>query len=64
MSSWHTDVPLSDVLYESLVIDFPPDEAFPDADSSCVVLAVEEPWFAEVRRLVHDQEETSQALRP
>jgi hypothetical protein len=64
MSSWHTDVPLSDALYESLVIDFPPDEAFPDADNSGVVLAVEDPWLAEVQRLVHDQDELASLYAP
>jgi hypothetical protein len=49
--------PLSAALYESLVVDFPPEHAFPDADDSAVVLAVEEPWLTEVRRLVTDQEQ-------
>jgi hypothetical protein len=36
MSSWYTDQPLSTALYESLVVDFPPEHAFPDADDSAV----------------------------
>ena len=57
MSTWHEHEPLSDALYFALTNAFPDDNEFPGSDTSAVVLAVEEPWLAEVRRLVDDQDE-------
>jgi hypothetical protein len=57
MSTWHKDEPLSDALYFCLVNAFPDEDEFPNSDDSAVVLAVEQPWVAEVRGLVADQDE-------
>lgn len=53
MSTWHTNEPLHDALYECLNA-FPDDDEFPNSDDSAVVLAVEEPWVADVRGWVSD----------
>jgi hypothetical protein len=57
MSSWHADESLAEALYFALFDAWPDEEAFPNAYESPIVLAVEEAWLAEVRRLVADQDE-------
>jgi hypothetical protein len=47
---------LAGALYLSLVA-WPDTDEFPDAADAAIVLAVEAPWIAEVRRLVADQDE-------
>ena len=55
LSSWHADESLAEALYFALYIAVPDEEKFPNAYEAAVILAVEEPWLAEVRRLVADQ---------
>ncbi len=57
MSTWHADESLPDALYFSLFVARPDDEEFPNAAEAAAVIAVEEPWIADVRMLVADQEE-------
>lgn len=57
MSTWHSDEELHDALYFVLVTAIPEQVSKPA--ESAVILAVEDPWIAEVRRLVGDQEELS-----
>ena len=59
MSTWHDDEPLADALSFSLTNAFPDENQFPTANTttSAVVLAIEEPWVEDVRRLVADQDE-------
>jgi hypothetical protein len=57
MSSWHASEPLSEALYFALFDAWPDDEAFPDATTAPIILAVEEPWLTQVRQLVANQEE-------
>jgi hypothetical protein len=56
MSDWHANDSLAGALYLSLVA-WPDTDEFPDAADAAIVLAVEAPWIAEVRRLVADQDE-------
>jgi len=57
MSTWHSDEELHEALYFALILAFSDEDEFPEAGESAVVLAVEEPWITEVRRLVADQDE-------
>src|SRR4051794_6957004 len=57
MSTWHDDESLEEALWYALVAAQPSEKQYPDAGEAAVVLAVEEPWLADVRRLVADQEE-------
>lgn len=57
MSSWHDDETLPDALWFALCNAWPDEDEFPSAAEAMVLLAVEEPWNDEVRRLVDDQEE-------
>jgi hypothetical protein len=56
-STWWDDKSLAWPLWWALDCAYPDESEFPDAYESGIVLAVEEPWLAEVRRLVADQEE-------
>lgn len=56
LSSWHSDEALSDALWFALCDAWPDEDEFPSAAAAAVVLAVEELWLAEVRRLVADPE--------
>lgn len=55
MSTWHDDWPLHDVLYFALTQAIPEDVLV--AGNSPIVLAIEEAWVADVRRLIADQDE-------
>lgn len=57
MSTWHADDSLASALYFSLTDAYPDEDEFPDAAEAAIVLAVEEPWIEDVRRLVADQDE-------
>lgn len=57
MSTWHENDSLAGALYFALVNTLPGYDQFPNAPESVVVLAVEEPWLEEVRRLIADQPE-------
>jgi hypothetical protein len=57
MSTWHTDESLADALYFSLTNTLLDEDEFPNAAEAAVVLAVEEPWIEDVRRLAADQDE-------
>jgi hypothetical protein len=56
MSTWHDDESLAEALWFALCNAWPDDDQFPNAAEATVILAVEEPWLAEVRELVADQE--------
>jgi len=62
MSTWHADESLADALYFSLTDAWPDEDESPDAGEAAIVLAVEEPWIAEVRRLVADQDELARLV--
>ncbi|MFL5914873.1 MAG: hypothetical protein ACJ752_04450 [Gaiellaceae bacterium] len=55
MSTSHADESLAEALYFALVDALP--EEVSDSTASAAILAVEQPWIPEVRRLVSDQEE-------
>jgi hypothetical protein len=55
MSTWHADESLAEALYFALVNALP--EEVSDPTASAVILAVEEPWIAQIRHLVSDQDE-------
>jgi len=57
MSSWHNDDSLAEAVYFALTDAWPDDNQFPNAAEAAVILAVEEQWIGEVRRLLTDQEE-------
>jgi hypothetical protein len=57
MSTWHADESLPNALYFALTNAFLDDDEFPDAAEAAIVLAVEEPWVEDARRLVADQDE-------
>jgi len=61
MSTWHADESLAAALHFSLVSAWP-DGDVPDAAEAAIVLAVEVPWIADVRRLVADQDELARLL--
>ena len=56
-STWHADESLAEGLWFSLTNAHLDEDEFPDAAGAALVIAVEEPWVAEVRRLVADQDE-------
>jgi hypothetical protein len=55
MSTSHADDSLAETLHFALVYALP--EEVSDSAASAAILAVEQPWIPEVRRLVSDQEE-------
>ena len=55
MSTSHADDSLAEAVYFSLTVAWPDEDEFPDGAEAAIVLAVEEPWIAEVRRLTADQ---------
>jgi hypothetical protein len=57
MSTWHADESLPTALYFTLTNAFPDEDEFPNAARAAVVLAVEEPWVEDTRRLMADQDE-------
>jgi hypothetical protein len=57
MSTWHADESLPTALYFALTNAFPDEDEFPNAAGAAVVLAVEEPWVEDTRRLMADQDE-------
>jgi len=62
MSSWHNDEALAEALWFALCDAWPDEDAFPSAAGAPVVLAVEESWLAEVRRLMADQDELTKLV--
>ena len=56
MSTWHADESVARALYFALTNAHPDEDEFADVEAA-VVLAVEDPWIDEVRRLVADQGE-------
>jgi hypothetical protein len=62
MSTWHADESLAEGLWFSLVNASPDEDEFPSGDRAAIVLAVEEPWIEDVRRLVADQDELARSV--
>ena len=50
MATWHTDESLASALYFSLMDAWPDADELPDAAEAAIILGVEEPWTADVRR--------------
>lgn len=57
MSSLHDNESLADALWFALCDAWPDEAAFANAGDATVILAVQEPWLADVRRLIADQGE-------